>query len=324
VAAVPAREPFPGGLHAAAGTRRRTCATARTRTRPRLLPRGTPGGGPARALGAAAGQGAQLQQHRRCRRGLGVREELRRTGLRRSSSTPTPAAWPWAPRWSRPTTRPGRPTRPRPSAASSPSTGRSTKPPRGDQRAQAVRRGADRAGRSRRGARAVRRQAQRAPARGAAGRGGQCAGLQARRRRHAAADPRPEERGARRAARRDQLAPTAQQMDDLLFAWKVAKFVKSNAIVFCGGGMTLGVGAGQMSRIDSARIARIKAGNAGLSLAGIGGGQRRLLPVPRRAGRGHRRRRGLRLRHPARRLDARRRGHRRRRRARHRDGRSPG
>jgi len=65
-----------------------------------------------------------------------------------------------------------------------------------------------------------------------------------------------------------KLAPTTPQMDDLLFAWKVAKFVKSNAIVFCGGGMTLGVGAGQMSRIDSARIARIKAGNAGLSLAG--------------------------------------------------------
>ena len=65
-----------------------------------------------------------------------------------------------------------------------------------------------------------------------------------------------------------KLAPTPQQMDDLLFAWKVAKFVKSNAIVFCGNGMTLGVGAGQMSRVDSARIARIKAGNAGLSLAG--------------------------------------------------------
>ena len=64
-----------------------------------------------------------------------------------------------------------------------------------------------------------------------------------------------------------KLQPTGQQMQDLLFAWKVAKFVKSNAIVFCGGGMTLGVGAGQMSRIDSARIARIKAGNAGLSLA---------------------------------------------------------
>ncbi|MBP6901640.1 MAG: bifunctional phosphoribosylaminoimidazolecarboxamide formyltransferase/IMP cyclohydrolase [Burkholderiaceae bacterium] len=64
------------------------------------------------------------------------------------------------------------------------------------------------------------------------------------------------------------LQPTAQQMDDLLFAWKVAKFVKSNAIVFCAGGMTMGVGAGQMSRIDSARIASIKAGNAGLSLQG--------------------------------------------------------
>jgi phosphoribosylaminoimidazolecarboxamide formyltransferase/IMP cyclohydrolase len=62
--------------------------------------------------------------------------------------------------------------------------------------------------------------------------------------------------------------PSAQQLDDLLFAWKVAKFVKSNAIVFCGGGMTLGVGAGQMSRVDSARIASIKAENAGLSLEG--------------------------------------------------------
>ncbi len=62
--------------------------------------------------------------------------------------------------------------------------------------------------------------------------------------------------------------PTAAQLDDLLFAWKVAKFVKSNAIVFCAGGMTLGVGAGQMSRIDSARMASIKAGNAGLSLSG--------------------------------------------------------
>ena len=62
--------------------------------------------------------------------------------------------------------------------------------------------------------------------------------------------------------------PTPQQLDDLLFAWKVAKYVKSNAIVFCGNGMTLGVGAGQMSRIDSARIASIKAENAGLSLQG--------------------------------------------------------
>jgi len=60
--------------------------------------------------------------------------------------------------------------------------------------------------------------------------------------------------------------PTAKEMEDLMFAWRVAKFVKSNAIVFCGDGMTLGVGAGQMSRIDSARIASIKAQNAGLSL----------------------------------------------------------
>jgi phosphoribosylaminoimidazolecarboxamide formyltransferase/IMP cyclohydrolase len=62
--------------------------------------------------------------------------------------------------------------------------------------------------------------------------------------------------------------PTPQQLQDLMFAWRVAKFVKSNAIVFCGNGMTLGVGAGQMSRVDSARIASIKAHNAGLSLAG--------------------------------------------------------
>ncbi len=64
------------------------------------------------------------------------------------------------------------------------------------------------------------------------------------------------------------LQPTEQQLDDLLFAWKVAKFVKSNAIVFCKDGMTMGVGAGQMSRLDSARIASIKAGHAQLSLQG--------------------------------------------------------
>jgi len=63
-------------------------------------------------------------------------------------------------------------------------------------------------------------------------------------------------------------APTAQQIDDLLFAWRVAKFVKSNTIVFVRDGATLGIGAGQMSRIDSARIASIKAKEAGLTLAG--------------------------------------------------------
>ena len=60
--------------------------------------------------------------------------------------------------------------------------------------------------------------------------------------------------------------PTAQQLKDMLFAWRVAKFVKSNTIVFAKDGMTMGVGAGQMSRVDSARIASIKAEEAGLSL----------------------------------------------------------
>jgi phosphoribosylaminoimidazolecarboxamide formyltransferase/IMP cyclohydrolase len=62
--------------------------------------------------------------------------------------------------------------------------------------------------------------------------------------------------------------PTAEELKDLMFAWTVAKFVKSNAIVFCKGGMTMGVGAGQMSRLDSARIAGIKAEHAKLSLQG--------------------------------------------------------
>jgi phosphoribosylaminoimidazolecarboxamide formyltransferase / IMP cyclohydrolase len=60
--------------------------------------------------------------------------------------------------------------------------------------------------------------------------------------------------------------PNPTQIADMLFAWNVAKYVKSNAIVFCGNGMTLGVGAGQMSRIDSTKIAIIKAQHAGLNL----------------------------------------------------------
>jgi phosphoribosylaminoimidazolecarboxamide formyltransferase / IMP cyclohydrolase len=62
--------------------------------------------------------------------------------------------------------------------------------------------------------------------------------------------------------------PSQQDLQDLLFAWKVAKYVKSNAIVFCKDGMTMGVGAGQMSRLDSARIASIKAQHSKLSLQG--------------------------------------------------------
>ena len=62
--------------------------------------------------------------------------------------------------------------------------------------------------------------------------------------------------------------PTSAQIADMMFAWNVARFVKSNTIVYAHNGMTLGVGAGQMSRVDSARIAAIKAQEAGLSLQG--------------------------------------------------------
>ena len=62
--------------------------------------------------------------------------------------------------------------------------------------------------------------------------------------------------------------PTEKEWQDLNFSWRVAKFVKSNAIVYCRDGMTIGVGAGQMSRINSARIAAIKAEHAGLDIKG--------------------------------------------------------
>ncbi|PHS25092.1 MAG: bifunctional phosphoribosylaminoimidazolecarboxamide formyltransferase/inosine monophosphate cyclohydrolase [Methylophaga sp.] len=63
-------------------------------------------------------------------------------------------------------------------------------------------------------------------------------------------------------------APTKEQMQDLLFAWRVAKFVKSNAIVYVSKQQTVGIGAGQMSRVISSRIAGIKAEDAGLDVAG--------------------------------------------------------
>jgi phosphoribosylaminoimidazolecarboxamide formyltransferase/IMP cyclohydrolase len=65
-----------------------------------------------------------------------------------------------------------------------------------------------------------------------------------------------------------KVQPSPKQLEDLLFAWKVAKFVKSNAIVYASNGQTVGVGAGQMSRINSARIAGIKAEHAGLEVKG--------------------------------------------------------
>ena len=63
-------------------------------------------------------------------------------------------------------------------------------------------------------------------------------------------------------------APTDAEWNDLLFAWKVAKFVKSNAIIYASNQRTIGVGAGQMSRVNSARIAAIKAEHAGLEVKG--------------------------------------------------------
>ena len=62
--------------------------------------------------------------------------------------------------------------------------------------------------------------------------------------------------------------PTAQELKDLLFAWRVGKFVKSNAIVYCKDSMTIGVGAGQMSRVYSARVAALKAADEGLAVKG--------------------------------------------------------
>ncbi len=82
-----------------------------------------------------------------------------------------------------------------------------------------------------------------------------------------------QEKDADRVSRADctcvsQREPTEQEWLDMLFAWKVARMAKSNAIVYAADGRTLGVGAGQMSRVDSARIARWKAGDAGLDLSG--------------------------------------------------------
>src|SRR5438105_7102722 len=62
--------------------------------------------------------------------------------------------------------------------------------------------------------------------------------------------------------------PTEPELKAMLFGWRVAKHVKSNAIVYAGADRTLGIGAGQMSRVDASRIAVWKAGEAGLSLKG--------------------------------------------------------
>ena len=65
-----------------------------------------------------------------------------------------------------------------------------------------------------------------------------------------------------------EIAPTPEQIQDMLFAWTVVKYVKSNAIIFCKNNMTIGVGAGQMSRVYSTRVAAIKAADEGLDIKG--------------------------------------------------------
>jgi IMP cyclohydrolase (EC 3.5.4.10)/phosphoribosylaminoimidazolecarboxamide formyltransferase (EC 2.1.2.3) len=77
-----------------------------------------------------------------------------------------------------------------------------------------------------------------------------------------------------------QRAPTEAERAALRFAWRVVKHVKSNAIVFAAADQTLGIGAGQMSRVDSTRVAVWKAQNAGLSLAGSVLASDALFPFP--------------------------------------------
>ena len=72
--------------------------------------------------------------------------------------------------------------------------------------------------------------------------------------------------------------PNQDETADLMFAWTVAKYVKSNAIVFAKNRQTIGIGAGQMSRVSSAKIASLKAANANLDTTGCSNGIRRFFP----------------------------------------------
>ncbi len=89
-----------------------------------------------------------------------------------------------------------------------------------------------------------------------------------RERRPAGPDPRPRHGRRRRPEGRHATAPTGQETADMMFAWQVCKYVKSNAIVFAKSGATVGIGAGQMSRVYSTRIAAMKARDEGLEPAG--------------------------------------------------------
>ena len=229
-----------------------------------VLPRRAAGRRQPRRLPPAAGQGALLQQHRRRRRGVGMREELRRAGLRdrqaRQSVRRRDRREPRSRRTQGVRDRSDvgvrRHPRLQPRARRAPRPRRSAKQfvevviaPRVEPEAQQVF-----AKKANVRVLEVPLAHERAGAR-----------LQARRRRPAGADAATRSvLDARGLQGRDaRSSPSAAQLADLLFAWRVAKYVKSNAIVFCGDGTTLGVGAGQMSRVDSARIAAIKAQKAG-------------------------------------------------------------
>ena len=248
---------------------------------------------PAGRLDAAAGQGARYNNIAdadaawEC-----VKTFTDSAAPASSSSTPTPAAWPSARRPARPTPRRCK-TDPTSAfggiiAFNAPLDGAAA-----EHGGQAVRRGASSRPPSR-----PRRAPSSRPSRTCACSKCRCRrGHATRSTSSASAAACCCSRPTRRTCRRGELrvvtkqAPSAAQLDDLLFAWKVAKFVKSNAIVFCAGGMTLGVGAGQMSRIDSARIAVDQGRERRPDAGRLGGRQRRLLPVPRRPGRGRRCRR---------------------------------
>jgi phosphoribosylaminoimidazolecarboxamide formyltransferase/IMP cyclohydrolase len=77
-----------------------------------------------------------------------------------------------------------------------------------------------------------------------------------------------------------QRRPTDAEMDAMIFGWRVVKHVKSNAIVYAGAERTLGIGAGQMSRVDASRIAVWKANEAGLSLKGSAVASDAFFPFP--------------------------------------------
>jgi phosphoribosylaminoimidazolecarboxamide formyltransferase/IMP cyclohydrolase len=74
--------------------------------------------------------------------------------------------------------------------------------------------------------------------------------------------------------------PTATELEAMLFSWRVVKHVKSNAIVYAGRDRTLGIGAGQMSRVDASRIAIWKAEEAGLSIKGSAVASDAFFPFP--------------------------------------------